>query len=320
MIYNMNHKNISVLKIDVPEKFYNAEIKNDYQITSEMKRVWAVQMDLLAELDRVCQKYGITYYADSGTLIGAIRHKGYIPWDDDIDIVMKREDYNKLLEVGADEFKSPYFLQNAYSECFIRGFSRLRNSETTAIIKNDIRLNCNKGIFIDIFPLDNVPEGVTEKSLWCKMIRLMFEILRVGVNSSPCYYTSFTRKALCAVLNGFFKIVNYKSVFRSYEKLCSRYNKKETAKISYVGYSFGKKRHLWDHKCFDSSHKVPFEFMEINIPDGYDSRLKTEYGDYMVIKHAPTAHGNVILDPNVSYIEYLEKYSEKEILGMIEQK
>ena len=72
-----------------------------------------VELDLLAEFDRVCRKHGLTYFVDSGTLLGAVRHKGFIPWDDDIDLIMQREDYERLVQIAAQEFQHPYFFSDS---------------------------------------------------------------------------------------------------------------------------------------------------------------------------------------------------------------
>ena len=100
------------LKIQLPEGFLNEEVRCGYVVTHEMKKAWAVMLDLLAELDRVCKKNNIKYYANGGTMLGAVRHKGFIPWDDDIDVMMFREDYDRLMEIGPKEFTYPYFFQN----------------------------------------------------------------------------------------------------------------------------------------------------------------------------------------------------------------
>ena len=104
------------LEIELPEGFLDEEVRCGYTVTAKAKRAWAVQMDLLHKLDEVCKKYNLRYFADSGTLLGAARDKGYIPWDDDIDIVMLRKDYEKLRDVADEEFKHPYFYQDMYRD------------------------------------------------------------------------------------------------------------------------------------------------------------------------------------------------------------
>ena len=88
------------IKIDLPDRFLDAEVRDGYQVTSEMKRIWAVELDLLCEFQRVTDKYGIKYIAEGGTMLGAVRHGGFIPWDDDVDIMMMRDDYDKLCNIA----------------------------------------------------------------------------------------------------------------------------------------------------------------------------------------------------------------------------
>ena len=153
------------IKTEMPSSFFEeSEVvynKNGdiYQISAEMKKVWAVQIDLLKELERVCNKYNIKYFACGGTLLGSVRHQGYIPWDDDIDIMMIRDEYEKLLE-HKDEFQSPYFLQTPYTDenGYFDSNIKLRNSYTTGFMPQDLHLKINKGIFIDIVPLDAIPD------------------------------------------------------------------------------------------------------------------------------------------------------------------
>lgn len=305
------------ISIQVPADFLLEEVRCDYLVSTKMKKVWAVQLDLLTQLQNVCNKYGLSYFADSGTLIGAMRHKGYIPWDDDIDIAMKREDYEKLIEVAPREFSDPYFLQNAYSDRFVKGYSRLRNSRTTCITLHDVKMKCNKGIFIDIFPLDRIPEGINENSSWIRFLKLKLDYIQVGANFRPSDFKNPLKKAVCLMENTYFRFFDYKKSFKKFEIECAKYNATNSTKMSYIEYSMGKAKHCWDASCFDGSLEVPFEFTKIWIPKGYDSRLKVEYGDYMTMRKAPTQHGTAILEPEISYIDYEKQHSRNEIVEII---
>ena len=147
------------LNIDLPDGFLDEEDRGGYVVPAEMKQVWAIQMDLLTQLINVCQQNDIKMWVGGGTLLGTIRHHGYIPWDDDIDVMMLREEYDKLMAIGKDAFEHPYFFQNAYTDSgYSLGHAQLRNSLTAAIRPADSFKLYNQGIFIDIFVLDAVPE------------------------------------------------------------------------------------------------------------------------------------------------------------------
>lgn len=92
------------MKLDFPKDFLQEELRCDYLVTEEMKRVWAASMDLYAVLDEVCRAHGLRYFFGCGNLLGAARHQGFIPWDDDIDIIMPREDYEKLCAIAGEAF------------------------------------------------------------------------------------------------------------------------------------------------------------------------------------------------------------------------
>lgn len=309
---------MDTIHLQIPEGFLDGEERCGYYVSSKMKKVWTVQMDMLCELDRICKKYGLTYYADSGTLIGAIRHKGFIPWDDDIDIAMMRSDFQKLLKVANKELKTPLFLQSVYSDQnYVRALARMRNSETTAIDKADLDKPFNHGIFIDIFPLDNVPENKIIRKIWCKKIRIIRRLLRNWAYYGISEKKSLSKRMFSKLLRDIVEKIGYKRVYRYLEKTCGAFNKKRTKYVSYVSYSYGKQKHIWRRSLFDKSHKVPFEFIEINVPDGYDERLRVEYGEYMVLKKIPSTHGNVILEPDIPYEEYLKTHNAREELRKI---
>ena len=137
------------LKLQIEPSFFQQEERCGYVVTSGMKRIWAVELDLLNEFARVCRENGLKWFAHAGTMLGAVRHRGFIPWDDDIDIIMPRKDYERLCKLAPSAFSHPYFFQDEQTDrYFARAFSRLRNSETTAIFENekDYRYPYNQGI------------------------------------------------------------------------------------------------------------------------------------------------------------------------------
>lgn len=107
------------------------ETRNDYFISSEMKKVWQVELILLKKLLEVCEKYNLKVFAEGGTLLGAIRERGFIPWDDDIDVAMLREDYDKLQDIALNEFKAPYFFQSGYTDESYVGHIKWNKRNTT---------------------------------------------------------------------------------------------------------------------------------------------------------------------------------------------
>ena len=284
--------------------FYKEEVRQGYTITSTQKKVWAVQLDMLDEVDRICKKYNIPYFADSGTLIGAVREKGYIPWDDDIDLIMMRPDYQKFIRVAERELKEPLVLQTAYcEENYLRGHAQIRNSETTGANKEDIKAGYNCGIFIDIFPMDAMPDSPLAAKWWGFQVKLSWILLyncyRYG------YYENATIAGKLIHMIGTMRHCPLRTAYARYERLCRKYEKRNTQHVCDTNFIRALKKNTWRREWFAGSHYVPFENRMIPIPDGYDGRLRQEYGEYMTPSKAPTEHGDLVLDPDVSYREKL---------------
>ena len=164
IIGNDNNKEHTTVLFPISEDFFKEETRCGYTVSAKMKRIWAKELDLLRVFADVCEKNDLEYFLDGGTLLGAIRHKGFIPWDDDVDVIMPRKDYDRLWKIANSCFEYPYFFQTSLSEKnFFRAHAQLRNSETTGFIQSDEKKDINKGIFLDIFPLDNVPSDKSER-------------------------------------------------------------------------------------------------------------------------------------------------------------
>lgn len=282
----------------------NEEIRYGYRVTEQIKRVWQIQLKLVKRLLDVCKKHNLKIWAEGGTLLGAVRHHGFIPWDDDIDMMMLRDDYDKLISLADKEFTKPYFLQCAETEPgYVRGHAQLRMSNTTAILPQDIWQDFNQGIFIDIFVYDKLPEGRDSQNKVYSELESIRKILR-----KRNYGSLLSRNPLQYINSKFVvdKIGSYKALYNRMVDLITKCSQKSDTEIGAV---------LWNSNYFKDKSialdllqetlYLPFEDVEMPVPSGYDKILQCYYGDYMKPVKAPSMHGVVIFDTERPYEEVL---------------
>lgn len=286
--------------------FFEEEVRSDFLVDKKRKKVWAVALNLLEQLDNVCQKYHIPYYVYYGTLLGAVRHQGFVPWDDDIDVVMFREDYERFQEIAPQEFKEPYFFQNSYTDQMLWFFSKIRDSRTTAI--EFPARNLNQGMFIDIFPLDDVPDGVHEE--FDTVLEVQRDIKRTIYNPKQLLLDYEQGKRFTLGIDVLLDLIK---MDRS-----QRLKEFEALSLSYAGQSdcvnfimsemtndgYKSVKREW----FNEVVWLPFENIKVPAPAAYDKILTQSYGDYHVPVKGGSGHENVILDPDMPYDEFFEKY------------
>lgn len=305
------------INIDLPEGFLDEEFRGGYLISKKMKEVWAVELDLLNELDKICKDHGIKYFACAGTMLGAIRHKGIIPWDDDIDIMMLREEYDKLCSLSSN-FDEPYFYQTESTDKgSMRGHAQLRNSQTTGILKFDLPGNYlfNQGIFIDIFPLDNLPDEEEERQKYVarlKRDKRYFQRIR-DIPSHLGTSKLKIKNALRPIVSpGLIFLDKYFSLSHkmcmAYEEKCKKYSSVKTKQASILTLAEFGERFIWDNSdLIGTTSRVPFEFLDIPVPEGYLNILKKTYGDWEKPVKGKSGHGEVIFDCHKPYTEYLKE-------------
>ncbi len=303
------------LKLIIDKSFFQPEEREGYMVSSEMKKVWAVELDLLNEFSHVCEILGIKWFVHAGTMLGAVRHHGFIPWDDDIDVVLPRKDYERLCEVGASFFSHPYFFQNEDTDRFFsRNFSRLRRSDTTAILDNEkeFRYPFNQGIFIDIFPLDHIPSDATERNEFYDALtdlnkrswqwRTMIHFYRPKVGKGLVKRVSYFLKHL--FFKYFFK-GGYRYYMEKHYKLITKYNEVETG---WVGESIIDPlgRQLWRSEWVQEIRMVPFEMLSVPIPTHYNECLTASFGkDWSTPRRISSFHGGVFFDTDKPYTDFL---------------
>ena len=297
------------------------ETRNGYFISAEMKKVWAVEMELLEKLLEVCNKHNLKIWAEGGTLLGAVREHGYIPWDDDIDMAMLREDYDKLIAISKKEFTSPYHFQSGHTEPkYPIGHAQLRKDGTTAILKGNEFFSFHQGIFIDIFVYDEIPEDENElANLKKKVSKMRSNLLRYCGNKYRFTHPLYSLKLFFFRMP--IKIIGYHNYFKKMEDLLKSYKGKE---VACMGFSLDITRFRRNVSAYNKTLFIPFEDIMIPIPSGYDSILTTQYGNYMIPSKAPTFHGGfVVIDTEKSFKEYiplLRKKAKKEIIQLRKNK
>ena len=288
----------------LPTDFLNPEVKCDFLVDEKRKKLWAVSLDLLLELDRVCKKHNLKYFLMGGTLIGAIRHDGFIPWDDDIDVAMLREDYEKLLEIGPAEFNEPYFFQTPETdENYYFSFAKLRNSNTSGISYAFRYEKFNQGIFLDIFPLDNCLLGDLEDR-FDKINKLVADNSTYMRMSNP--NPSESDKERIATHSG----RNPMDVYNEIQEIAMQYKDIETEYIStavLTAYKYDTL--LYKKSWFDEIIYKDFEGLRFPIPKMYDEALRVQYGDYMQLppkEQRGNWHSQTVFEPDVPYKEFIK--------------
>lgn len=292
----------------VSREFFREECQSGFLVTSERKKVWAVLLDLLVEFDRVCRKNGLTYYMYSGSMLGVIRHHGFIPWDDDIDVIMPRKDYEVMMKL-AGCFQEPYFFQTPYTdpECGYT-FIKIRNSNTSAI--NELFRYCrfNHGVWLSVFPLDEWEKEEGEE--------LYYRIRALNRENS-----TYMRKANPYLSQADVERVKGHSgktpvqVYEEVQQLAQSFNGSDSRLVSGIVATGPKyERKLLFAEDFRSTIYVKCEGMEgfeAPISNGYDRILKMQYGDYMSlppVEDRGMKHDGTIFDVDTPYVEYMRQH------------
>lgn len=253
-----------------------------------LEKLHKIQLEILEDFIYVCEKYNLTCFGVYGTAIGAVRHQGFIPWDDDIDVGMLREDYNRFFEVFEKELGEKYTLltpeiDNRYA-CTV---THIQRKGTRFVSEASQDLKCEQCIFMDIFPFDYVAENEKEQKRQARWTGIWGKMLFLSGTAYPVIPLSGAIGKLagfaCKVVHFGLKLfhVSPKTLYRKYLKVATRYNK--GVKSEYVT-SFEYAGCLTDKikvKEIYPLQKVKFEHLEINLPANNHEFLTHVYGDYM---------------------------------------
>ena len=301
------------IKIALPTDFLNAEIRSGFYVSEKAKKIWAVQLDLLNELTNICKAHNIEFQVCFGTLIGAVRHKGFIPWDDDFDVWMTRENINKLIALEK-EFKSPYFLQTPLNDRrYVTPLTRLRNSNTTSAIAGFDTPDYNNGIYIDIYAMD----GVSLSRIKCALQYILKRIVvKMWALRGPFRAQKKSIKYLFQkiVLRPFSFVLSYESWYQLYVKVLSMWNN-SSDRLSHMVTCNWRGKHNWIYaKDMQETCCMPFEWIDVPVPKNFDEILRRDYGDYMTYppenERGQWHAGTLQIEPEIPYNEFLSRKND----------
>lgn len=262
-----------------------------------MNKLQCVQLDILKEFIKVCQSLDLKYYLICGSTLGSVKYKGFIPWDDDVDVALPRKDYDIFVEKAQALLPDYYFLQNYKTDKYYHHFcSKIRDSRTAYIERNQKNLNIHHGVFIDVIPLDILPDDKNFKIKY-----RFFRICQLIHLQSPEKY----KNVIKFILKPFVRI---RPVYRCFEhylrKNCS------TDNVQYCNFHNAKNNWLYmDFSYYGQGNTAKFEGLDVIIPEKYDEYLTAYYGDWRADLPSEQQEGHhyaEVIDLERPYTDYIE--------------
>lgn len=281
--------------INFPENYFQKEVREGFEVSSMMKRAWAGQLEVLQVIREICKKHDIKWFADYGTLLGAVRHKGFIPWDDDMDIGMTRDQLNKFIRHAKNELPQGYKLlcmdlEPEYDSLIVRVVN------STAVSMDADRMEryhgCPYVLGIDIFPMDYLSKNPEERALHLELINI---ILGAVDNVTAPETTEEEVETYIAQVEGLLgakidRTRSLKSALLSMvEKLGSIFGPEDSDEVTGIWRIIWQKNFVFPKEWFTDLVELPFETVTVPAPAHYHEVLRLKMGDnYMTPVRADT--------------------------------
>ncbi len=302
------------------EDYFKTEKRDGFIVNELMKRAWAAQLEVLTRIIGICEKYDLTYYAFGGTLLGAVRHHGYIPWDDDLDIAMKRDDYLKFLEVAKTELPREYCILNAETENeYENVFTRITNGHSVNLSEQYLEEyhDCPFVVGVDIFPLYYIPRD-REQAEAQKSILQLINTMHGLLERATVQEQAEVEEQIAECLNELQEVTGYQFTAEKpiqtqlqivFDLVGRIFGEEESdALTSFPVYLQENYSYVIEKELLAECIPLPFESFMINAPKGYDELLKKIYHDYMVPQNMRGGHDYPFYKGQLRALgEYIEK-------------
>jgi lipopolysaccharide cholinephosphotransferase len=266
----------------------------------ELHRLWEREIAIYREISGICGCHGLQYYMGYGSALGAVRHKGFIPWDDDIDVCMPRKDYEAFLQYAEEELADEFeILGIGYTKGYVLPFGKIAEKKSTFVEETDTNRKYHSGIFVDIFPLDAAAPGKKEdkkqrQSCWrwgraCVLAEYGEVKLPEGMNP----LIAAAARAACRMIHGGMRLAGLgtEKCYARFLKAARKYETEKPETYTQLVNVFLKPEYHPAEKLFPAQ-QAEFEGMTVPIPADPDRYLTQIYGDYMQIPPAEKRHNH----------------------------
>ena len=304
--------------MEIPNSFFEDEVRDGFFIPAKMKRYWAGELEVLSQIDTICKRHGIRYFAHYGTLLGAVRHGGFIPWDDDLDLCMERSEADRFLEYAKEELPEGSLVLTYDEEDYSNLLLRVVNSRQICFGREFLLQyhGCPYPQGVDIFVLDHAAPTQELDELQCAMIRSVFElsdVLEKSMGLARREQVAIEDQEIYKRMEAQTDILQDKLETTPYGKLWSQridrtlplrtrlhliaeahmrfYNGEKTGKLVDMGNHIRHGGHTYPAYYFEELTELPFEYTRIPVSSYYDAMLSDNYGMFMNTVRGTAGHG-----------------------------
>mgnify|MGYP000846608963 FL=1 len=284
------------------------KVEAGYPISMNRKKLWDIELGILRDIDVVCKENSLEYFLHAGAGIGAARHHGFIPWDDDLDIGMARDSFERFIQLFSKKYQDKYSIQYGYGQYEECGtFLRIRDRNSTAIVKNqwNDKKRCH-GVFVEIYPFDCSVDDASLREKQAKRVELYERVLNHRFSGKKF-------SGVKGILDRIFELtISTEFIWDLWNKECQRYNKDNAVWCDTPACPKYFREGIHHYKIQDvfPPTDTMFEGESFPVPANNDAVLKVEYGDYMKLPPVDQRGKNhdriVFFDPNRCYLEYLD--------------
>ena len=282
--------------MELSREFFYDEVRDGFYIPGMVKRAWGAQLQVLSEIDRICRKHHIPYFVYAGTLLGAVRDKNYIPWDDDVDTCMLRSDFQKFCKLVRGELPEELRFDTMEFNPDSRNMVSAVGSVAIELDTEKLRHYCEfpYPISVDIFVLDDLaknPQVEQDRKELLRFLLSVFSLLSFHKDQEE-----EVQKNLRKVETLFHTHFDHRKspetqIFQLIDRVCQLYNGEGGEKVSFLQDQLFDEKNCYEKKAFAKEKLLPFCGMEVPVPCDYDAVLRAEFGDYRKKVKAGGDHG-----------------------------